>query len=129
MNKNRTKNLVKRIITFVMTLVLTLQICSVDTLAATKNWSLYYNPNGLSAENLTSWSKMVTTNKTNTKVNVDAVGGKAVIFAYSSNGISALFSKAGSASTTCKINKEIYISVSYSSYGTSINSPSGKFVY
>jgi hypothetical protein len=118
-----------RILSLILVCALAFQFCATESLAATKSWGLRYVYGAPTSEYVSSWSKSVTTTKKTTKVTVDKVGGNAEIFAYSSNGISALFSKAGTATTTTKVGKSVYLSVNYSSYGSYTNTPNGNFSY
>lgn len=118
-----------RLLSFMLIFALAFQFCAIESSAASKNWSLRYVYGAPSSEQELRWEKTVTTTKKTTKVTVDEVGGGAKIFAYSSNGISALFYKAGSATTTTKVGKSVYLSVNYSSQGSSSNTPNGSFSY
>ncbi len=118
-----------RLLSFMLIFALAFQFCAIESSAASKNWSLRYVYGAPSSEQKLIWEKTVTTTKKTTKVTVDEVGGSAEIFAYSSNGISSLFSKAGSATTTAKVGRDIYICVKFTEQGKSSNTPNGSFSY
>ena len=78
----------------------------------------------------TSWGKFVITTSTKTTMKVNEVGGGAKIFVYTDNGISSLFSGAGSTTiTTTKSGVKIYGGVMYNEKGSYYNYPKGTFVY
>lgn len=118
----------KKVVCFSLLCAIGSQLYSVNSLAATKSWSLC-RTNGPSSEWLTKREITFTTTKSKTKVIVDKVGGGAEIFVHTSNGISAFHKHAGSSTTSATVGRTERFYVQYSYNGTSSSYPSGKLEY
>ena len=118
----------KKVVCFSLLCAIGSQLYSVNSLAATKSWSLC-RTNGPSSEWLTKREITFTTTKSTTKVTCDKVGGGARIAVSTSNGIYCAFSRAGSVSVSSAIGKDELAYIRYTDIGTRSSNPSGKIVY
>lgn len=120
----------KKLGTVILTLLAVVSLNCMTAEAASTSWDLRYIPHAGSSANKTSWGKFVITTSTKTTMKVNEVGGGAKIFVYTDNGISSLFSGAGSTTiTTTKSGVKIYGGVMYNEKGSYYNYPKGTFVY
>ena len=116
---------------FVVASLMACLLCmaGVNTQAASKDWSLRYIKGAPGSDQISSWSKSVTTTCGTTTMKVSKVGGGATIMVYTSNGIAALYSGSGSSSVQTTKGTAIYASANFQSTGSSNSYPSGSLTY
>ena len=125
------KSTFQKVIAAALVMVIGLQLSAESAQAATANWNLRYVKYAPTTEQKFSWIKEnLKTTDTTTKMTINQVGGGAVIWVYTSNGIAAMFDGPGSVKVTKREKgKKIYAEVKYQVKGSYSNYPSGKVTY
>ena len=126
---NKRKSFLSKSGGMVLALLLAFSFCVPNVSAANVGWTLKCDPKLNYYYNKISTDLTVTTTKKTTTIHVNNVGGGAEVFLYSTNGISALKKGKGGDYVSTKKGKNVYMSVHYNNYGTSISNPSGYYDY
>lgn len=130
MTKSHKKCFVKKVAALAMAGVVFSQVCSIDSSAASKSWSLC-RTNGPSSEWVTDSIKTFTMTKSTVKITCENISAGAVVHASTSNGsIHGHLSRIGSAlSGPAAVGKKISATFGYENTGSGPNRPSGKITY
>ena len=120
---------VKSLVAVALAVATVFSFSSADVNAASTSWHLRYVKGAPTTVNIYSWSTMVTTTKSKTKMEVANMNSNSEVYIYSSNGMSSIFSQNGSLEISAKKNQRIYASANLFNYGAGNANPTGTLIY